>query len=111
MNPLESIIEGTLHPDGTLVLDEAPNLPPGRVKVVMRENVSDKALSPEFFQMMEEILAAQQSRGHVPQSADALETERRNLRSSMEDEIDEAIRLQKECGSGRNGLNGGTPQP
>ena len=35
MNPLESIIEGTLHPDGTLVLDEAPNLPPGRVKVVV----------------------------------------------------------------------------
>jgi hypothetical protein len=29
-------LQGTLRPDGTLVLDEKPNLPPGRVDVVLR---------------------------------------------------------------------------
>jgi hypothetical protein len=29
-------VQGTLRPDGTLVLDEKPNLPPGRVKVVLQ---------------------------------------------------------------------------
>ena len=29
-------IQGSLQPDGTLVLDEKPNLPPGRVKVLVQ---------------------------------------------------------------------------
>ena len=32
----ESVIEGTLKPDGTLELDQKPNLPPGRVKVTVQ---------------------------------------------------------------------------
>lgn len=32
----ETVVEGTLKPDGTLELDRKPNLPPGRVKVVLR---------------------------------------------------------------------------
>ena len=29
-------VGGTLRPDGSLVLDEKPNLPPGRVRVVLQ---------------------------------------------------------------------------
>ncbi len=29
-------IQGSLHSDGTLVLDEKPNMPPGRVKVIVQ---------------------------------------------------------------------------
>jgi hypothetical protein len=29
-------VGGTLQPDGTLVLDEKPNVPPGRVRVVVQ---------------------------------------------------------------------------
>lgn len=34
---METIVEGTLQPDGTLVLDSKPNLSPGRVTVVLRQ--------------------------------------------------------------------------
>ncbi len=36
MNFMETVIGGTIQPDGTLVLDEKPSLPPGRVHVVVR---------------------------------------------------------------------------
>src|SRR4051794_36439118 len=29
-------VTGTLHPDGTLVLDQKPNLPPGKVRIVVQ---------------------------------------------------------------------------
>jgi len=31
----ESVVEGTLNADGTLVLDRTPNLPAGRVRVTV----------------------------------------------------------------------------
>ena len=37
MGQIETVIEGTLKPDGTLVLDQVPNLLPGRVTVVLRQ--------------------------------------------------------------------------
>lgn len=96
----ETVIEGTLKPDGTLELDEKPKLPPGRVKVVLRQETEPKPAQPlgdDFFQMMEEIRAAQRARGHVPRSAEEVEAERRELREEMEEEIEAAIRLQEEC--------------
>ena len=39
MSPTETVIEGTLKPDGTLELDQKPNLPPGRVLVVLRQEI------------------------------------------------------------------------
>lgn len=34
--PTHAVIQGTLKPDGTLELDEKPNLPPGRVTIVLQ---------------------------------------------------------------------------
>ena len=31
MSRTETVIEGTIQPDGSLVLDQKPNLPPGRM--------------------------------------------------------------------------------
>ena len=36
MSRTETVVAGTLKPDGTLELDEKPNLPAGRVTVVLR---------------------------------------------------------------------------
>ena len=36
MGRSEIVIEGTLKPDGTLELDQRPNLAPGRVRVVLQ---------------------------------------------------------------------------
>jgi hypothetical protein len=37
MAATEIVVEGTLHPDGTLELDEKLGLPPGRVVVTLRQ--------------------------------------------------------------------------
>ena len=37
MSQTEVVVQGTLGPDGTLKLDEKPDLPPGRVTVVLRQ--------------------------------------------------------------------------
>jgi hypothetical protein len=37
MSLTETIVQGTLKPDGTLELDRKPDLPPGRVTVVLRQ--------------------------------------------------------------------------
>jgi len=36
VNATQVEVTGTLQPDGTLVLDQKPNLPPGRVRVVVQ---------------------------------------------------------------------------
>jgi hypothetical protein len=36
MSLTETVIEGTIQPDGTLVLDEKPNLPAGHVQVIVQ---------------------------------------------------------------------------
>jgi hypothetical protein len=95
----ETVIQGTLQPDGTLVLDERPNLSPGRVTVVLRQEPQAKRcqqLGDDFFQMMEGIWAAQKARGFVPRNADEVETERRKLREESDEEAEAAIRLQEE---------------
>src|SRR5688572_21471519 len=96
----ETVIEGTLKPDGTLELDEKPKLSPGRVTVVLRQETKAKKPRPlddDFFQMLEEIWAGQKARGHVPRRVAELEAERKALRREMEVEMEAAMRLQEEC--------------
>ena len=40
----ETVTEGTLKPDGTLELDQKPNLPSGRVKLVLRQAASPQPM-------------------------------------------------------------------
>jgi hypothetical protein len=80
MSITETVIEGTIQADGTLVLDEKPNLPPGRVTLVVRQETRSEPpqlLGDDFFQMMEEIWAGQNARGHVPRTEAEVEAERR----------------------------------
>lgn len=54
----ELSIEGTLHSDGTLQLDEMPNVQPGRFTVVLKRS-SSKSLSKDdsFWQRMQAMWA------------------------------------------------------
>ncbi len=85
------VVEGVLLPDGTLVLDRKPELPPGRVRLTV-EAVADDA----FWQRMQTIWQAQMARGHVPRSAEQVEAERRALNEEMARELEIAARLQEE---------------
>ena len=54
MSLTETVIDGTLRTDGTLELDEKPNLPAGRVKVVLRqETTATQAPSENWWQYMQ----------------------------------------------------------
>ncbi len=97
MGPNETVIEGTLKPDGTLELDEKPNLPPGRVSVRMRP----LAVLPDgdpFFEMLKGIWAARAQAGLTPRTVEEIEAQRRQLRDDSEQEVLEAGRLQEESG-------------
>lgn len=56
MNQNEVILQGTLAADGTLQLDEKPNLPPGRVTVVVQALPQVPQADP-FWQRMQAIRA------------------------------------------------------
>ncbi|MBI1918681.1 MAG: hypothetical protein HYS12_28640 [Planctomycetes bacterium] len=77
MEPITVELEGTLQPDGSLLLDRKPDLPPGRVRVILRSQVTAEQ---RFWDTMNAIWEGQKARGHVPRSREevdaALEAER-----------------------------------
>jgi hypothetical protein len=95
MSLIESVVEGTLKPDGSLVLDQKPNLPAGRVTVRMQP----LAVLPDgdpFFDMLRGIWSARAEAGLTPRTVDEIESQRRQLRDDSEREALEAAGLQAE---------------
>lgn len=88
-------IQGTLREDGTLVLDDKPNLPPGRVKVTV-EPMPDLTQT-EIWQFFERVLAEQRARGHVPRSRDEIDAELESARQEDEERMQELERIHEEC--------------
>ena len=65
MSTAEAIIEGTLQADGTLVLDSKPNLPAGRVTVVLRQEAEAPALPAEgWWPLMQRVRAEREAAGY-----------------------------------------------
>jgi hypothetical protein len=105
----EIIVQGTLKPDGTLELDQRPNLPPGRVSVVLRSLPQLPANDP-FFAMLQEIWDARARAGLTPRSVAEVEAQRQRLRDESAEEVAEAMRLQQEDRAGQENAspsNGG----
>lgn len=65
-------IQGTLREDGTLVLDDKPNLPPGRVKVIV-EPVPDYRQT-EIWQFFERLWAEREAFGIPPRSQEEIDS-------------------------------------
>lgn len=95
MNVTETVIEGTLKPDGTLELDQKPNLPPGRMTIRMQPLTVLPEGDP-FFDMLKGIWAVRAQAGLVPRTVEEVEAQRRHLRDESEQELLEAGRLQEE---------------
>jgi hypothetical protein len=97
MNLTETVIEGTLHADGTLVLDEKPNLPPGRVTVVLRQETPIVLPTDDpFWQRMQAMWDAQKAGGHVPRSDEAIELQQREIREGWARRQEAVETLQEE---------------
>ena len=61
----EVVIEGTLKPDGTLELDQKPNLAPGRVTVVLRqESETPQPPQEDWIQYLLRIRAEREAAGY-----------------------------------------------
>src|ERR1700722_17309798 len=95
MNTTETVLEGTIQPDGTLVLDEPTKLPAGRVQILVQPLPNVPAGDP-FWAMMKSIWAGQKARGHFPRSAEEVEAQRREIRESWDERQQEVERLREE---------------
>ena len=93
-------IHGTLREDGTLLLDQKPDLPPGRVKVMVQPAAEDVA--NDVIAVLERIHAAQKLREHVPRSVEEIDA---YLADSRDDDerTEMSERIQEECRRHREG--------
>src|SRR5215204_2403086 len=97
MDVTETTHEGTIQPDGTLILDGPTNLPAGRVQVVVRSATeSPKRGGGSLMDTIRAIRADQEARGHVPRTAEEVDAELRALDNDMDRELKETARLQTE---------------
>jgi len=91
-----AVVEGIVNPDGTLVLQEKVNLPPGKVQVTLVP-MTDLPEDDPFWQRMKAIWAGQKAHGHVPRRRREVEADRLAFREEFENDLQDAIRLQEEC--------------
>ncbi len=92
-------VQGTLQADGTLVLDEKPNLPPGRVRVTV-QSVLD-ITQTDIWQVLERIHAEQRARGFVPRSKEEIDADIASMRQEDEERQLAIERLQEACWKAR----------
>ena len=93
----EVMIEGTLQPDGTLQLDHKPNLSPGRITVVLRQESEPQLPNDDpFWQRMQAIWAIPISRAAADGGASSL-AEVRKMRDEWDEHQQAIERLQEEC--------------
>ena len=94
----EAIVAGTLEPDGTLVLDQKPNLPPGRVTIVLRPETEVVPPNTDpFRQRMQAMWDAQKASGHVPRSVEEVDDQQRRMRDGWAERQEAIERLQEEA--------------
>ena len=107
----EAIVVGTLNADGTLVLDQVPNVPPGRVEVTIKPNPSVPTSRPGLAEVISQIQRDQAVRGFVGLSTQEMAYEEK----ARQEDVDEyEQRCQDlwaqtesgtpEVGSGQDGL-------
>jgi hypothetical protein len=97
-------VAGIVKPDGTVEVSEKVNMPAGKVQVTLVP-LSEVPSDDPFWQRMHNIWEGQRARGHVPRGVEEVESERQAFREEMEDEIQEAMRLQEECRRARGQAN------
>ena len=90
MSLTETIVQGTLKPDGTLELDQKPDLPPGRVTVVLRQE-SEPAAQEGWWPYMQRVRAEREAAGYHFMNEVEMEAHIQWLRED-EDRIDRLYR-------------------
>src|SRR5471032_2170213 len=87
MSLSEVVVEGTLKSDGTLELDQQPNLAPGRVKVILQPVQAGAPAQRRLADVIDEIRRGQQARGFQGRSAEEIEAELREGEDAYEQKM------------------------
>jgi len=96
----EVVVEGTLLPDGTLELDQKPNLSPGRVTVVLRQESVPAPLKENWWQYLQRIRAEREASGYPFMNEEELKAHIEWLREGdrIDDLLREAIQQRQKSG-------------
>ena len=87
MSLTETVIEGTLKPDGTLELDQKPSLSPGRVQVTVKPLAAPTPKRRGLVDVIDEIRRDQLARGYQGRSAEEMAADEAE-RKAEEDDYD-----------------------
>ncbi len=98
-NMAEVVVEGTLKPDGTLELDARPNLPPGRVTVILQSAQIGVPGKHGLAEVIDKIYQGQQARGFVGRSAEDIQAGLRESEEEYQRRMD-AVPTQTKAGPG-----------
>lgn len=93
----ETVVEGTLKADGTLELDQKPNLAPGRVTVVLRHHAEPAPSEETWWQFMQRTRRELEAAGHPFMNEQEVNAHIEWLREG--DQIDEMLRQADETGA------------
>jgi hypothetical protein len=91
-NPVVEV-DGTLRPDGTVILDGRVNLPPGRVRVTLQLAEA----SADVMEVLERIRAEQAACGHTPRSREQIDAGIAAMREEDEERMQGIEALHEEC--------------
>ncbi len=100
MSLTEIVVQGTLHPDGTLQLDEKPNLSPGRVKVILQPVEEPPQTQEGWWPYMQRIRAEREAAGYHFMNEAEMQAHLDGLREDEDriDRIHKEIDLEKRKG-------------
>lgn len=101
MQAPQVIVQGTLKPDGTLELDEKPNLPPGRVQVTVASTVVSPGVKEDLWTLLERIWAERKAMGLKPRTREEIDADVQALRDELEDHAKQVEGFQEEAWKAR----------
>jgi hypothetical protein len=98
MIPTEIHVNGTLKPDGTLELDAAPALAPGRVEVTLRPAPDPAHIAgPGWWEITQQIWKDQAARGYVPRTKEQIDADLESLRAESDEHQQELELIREEA--------------
>jgi hypothetical protein len=89
------VLRGTLKPDGSLELDNPPDLPAGPVEVILRSLSSATQNGGDWWQYLQRARAELEAAGRPFRTMEDIEQERREFRSG-DDRIEDLYRQNKD---------------
>jgi hypothetical protein len=84
MSPAQVEVRGVLREDGSLVLDEKPALPPGRVRVLLRAEPAPPAPAESLVEFFERVHAELEAAGHRFRTREEIDAEIADIRDGFE---------------------------